>query len=185
MCVIYTILSCLSENVSPNSKEIQFACEITYGEPSIVIKSSKFFRCTIKKLHAAKIWILHQRAEKSIWSAERFSASDQAEVKRMPFEFHFFFVCIAIQKRWTRQDSRSRRVKDAVISQVLCAHLLRIPHFSDRGADRPGRSYRCGARYLCFVSVLQGSSQAPPESTVRICERNRCCPRNRSTAPHP
>lgn len=46
-----------------------------------------------------------------------------------------------------------------MISQVPCAHLLRrISRFSDRGTDRPGRSYRCGARYLCFVSALQGSS---------------------------
>lgn len=53
-----------------------------------------------------------------------------------------------------------------MISQVPCAHLLRrIPHFSDRSADRPGRSYRCGARYLCFVSVYHGSAQAP-ESAV-------------------
>lgn len=53
-----------------------------------------------------------------------------------------------------------------MISQVPCAHLLRrIPYFSDRSADRPGRSYRCGARYLCFVSVFHGSSQAPESAS--------------------
>lgn len=87
-------------------------------------------------------------------------------MKRTPFEFHLFFSL----RDTNGEGGRGGGARGgAVISQVPCAHLLRrIPYFSDRSADRPGRSYRCGARYLCFVSVFHGSQA--PESAVRICE---------------
>lgn len=92
MCVIYIVLSHLSENET----FLQIPKRNSSLTKSLTANLQSWLNPRIlqvyKKLHVAKIWILHQRGENPTDSAERFSASDQAEVKRMPFEFHFFFV---------------------------------------------------------------------------------------------